>query len=133
MQVTNSHVAATWLGLAAIASLACDDALQTVTPGMGAIEITVSTAAAAEDVDPDGYLVSIDGGLSKAIDVNGTLTIGDLTKGTHLVQLHGLESNCTISGATLRAVSVIGSNPGAPVSFTVSCISKSGTDSPWDY
>ena len=57
---------ATTLLVLAMLSLGCDDSTGPVT---GAIGITVSTAGETIDRDPNGYILSIDGGQTQAVGV----------------------------------------------------------------
>jgi hypothetical protein len=118
-----------FVGLAAIVTLGCHDSTGSAPP-IGAIEITVATAGAVADIDPDGYTLSIDDAPGQAVGVNATVTIGRLQLGTHFVRLTGLAPNCAISGSYPRAVNVTADNAAPSVSFSVSCSSAPG---PWDY
>lgn len=86
-------------------------------PQVGAL--TVTTATSGADLDPDGYTVAVDGGAAQPIAINGTVTIGSLSAGSHTVALAGLASNCTTTNNP-RTVSV---TAGATTtsSFAVSC------------
>lgn len=120
MRITHCYLAATFLGLAAILTLGCDNSTG---PTTGAIAVTVSTAGANIDLDPDGYTLSIDGGPGQAVAVNAAVTIADLPTGNHLVRLDGLAPNCSVSGTNPRSVDVIASSDASsPVSFSVSCM-----------
>jgi len=128
--MTHRFLAATFLGVAAIVALGCHDSTGSTAPGTGAIEITVATEGTITDIDPDGYTLSIDGGLGQAVGVNATVTIGALPTGRHFVRLDGLAANCSISGTNPRSVNVTADNSAPTVSFSVSCNSGPG---PWDY
>ena len=129
MSTTNRCLATMFVGLAAIVTFGCHDSTGSAPP-IGAIEITVATAGAITDIDPDGYTLSIDDAPGQAVGVNATVTIGPLRAGTHFVRLTGLAPNCAISGTNPRAVDVTADNAAASVSFSVSCTSGPG---PWDY
>jgi hypothetical protein len=58
-------------------------------------DLTVTTTTTGSDLDPDGYTVSVDGGVSKAVGVNGSVKFSDLSAGSHVVALSGLAANCT--------------------------------------
>jgi TolB protein len=62
----------------------------------GSIEVT--TVTTGESLDPDGYAVSVDGGVEVAISINGSATIPDLSPGSHSVRLSGVAPNCAVSG-----------------------------------
>lgn len=129
-----NSLAATFLGLAAMLTLGCNDSNGPAAPMTGAIEITVWTASADVDIDPDGYTLSIDGRPGQAVGVNAALTIGALSSGKHFVRLDGVAPNCSVGGANPRLVDVIADEAAAPVSFSVSCIAKGDTGAgEWDY
>ena len=117
--------AASLLSLAALMSLACDDSTG---PTTGAILIRVSTTGASLDLDPDGYVVSVDAHQVGTVGINGTVTISDLSIGSHAVGLDGLSPNCSVSGPGSVSVDVKGSN-NAPslVLFSVTCVPKTGS------
>jgi Tol biopolymer transport system component len=127
MRVTTDHYAAAFLGLAAALALGCGDSTAPAVPTTGALRITVSTESAAADVDPDGYTVSIDGGPDHVLRINDALTIPDLPKGDHVVQLGGVASNCSIGGSNPLSVYVPGPVAPATVPFVVSCVAKTGS------
>jgi hypothetical protein len=132
MRATHGYLAATFLGFAAILTLGCDDSTGPAQPTTGAIQITVSTAGATVDIDPDGYTLSIDRGPGQAVAVNAAVTIGALSSGKHHVRLDGLASNCSVNGSNPRSVEVIAGQSAAPLSFAVSCFAPSGGGG-WDY
>ena len=135
MRVTLDYLSTTFLGLAAILTMGCGDstAPAPAAPPMGAIEITVSTAGAITDIDPDGYFLSIDKGPMQPVGVDATVRIGALRMGTHLVRLGGLAPNCAINGANLRSVDVIAGAAMPTISFAVSCLSIDSGAGEWDY
>src|SRR6476620_9093818 len=121
MRITHHHSAAL-VGFAAMMTLGCD---ASTAPKTGAIKITISTAGASIDVDPDGYSLSIDGRLSTVIGPNDVITIGDLAPGNYLVRLEGLATNCSVTGNNPVSVDVVdGDKSASPVgvAFSVSCI-----------
>ena len=134
MRLTPDCLAVSSLSLIAVLTLGCRDSTPTaVAPPTGAIEITVSTASSVIDRDIDGYLLIIDGGPGKHLEVDTALTIRDLPMGKHLVRLDGLAPNCWVSGSNPRSVDVI-RGARSPVSFEVACSAKSEPDPDgWDY
>lgn len=114
--------------LAIILAVACDDSPGVTEPLTGSITITVQTAGAVIDLDPNGYTLSIDSGPSQALPVNIALTIPDLAPGSHLVLLDGLSPNCSVAGTNPRPVDVGGTgNSAASVTFSVSCKVNTGS------
>ena len=134
MRVTSDYYAAAFLGLASVLTLGCGDSTAPAAPTTGAIAISVSTASAPIDVDPDGYTLSIDGRPGQAVGVNATLTIGALPEGSHLLRLDGLAPNCSVRGPTPLSVDVIADNRASVASFSVLCSAKDGSGAgDWDY
>ncbi len=94
----------------------------TCTALIGSVWVAAATTGA--DLDPDGYLVSVDGGSGQAIATNGTLAISGLPAGDHTVALGGLAANCAVGGANPRTVSVAGGGT-AEVAFAITCTALS--------
>lgn len=84
----------------------------------GRLEVTVATTG--EDVDADGYTLTLDGGASRPLAVNGTVTFFDLSPGSHHVQLGDLADNCELSGPGTRTVTVVAGDTAAVV-FAATC------------
>lgn len=70
--------------------------------------------------DPDGCAVSVDGGPAEPIPAGETLTLTDLTQGSHVVSLASVESYCTLSGANPRTVTLAAGQT-AETRFDVLC------------
>ncbi len=85
----------------------------------GSIQVLTVTTGSA--LDPDGYLVSVDGGAPQPIGANATLVIEGLAFGAHTVELSGASSNCHINGENPLTVNVVPMNSVAP-GFAVSCL-----------
>jgi Tol biopolymer transport system component len=105
-------VAALFIGLAA----GCGDDL--IEPGPGMLRVTTVTTGAS--FDPDGYRFRVDGGDSRAIDVNETVILPRISFGEHTVELKGLTMNCSLDGENPRAAYVTGGQISV-VTFRVSC------------
>ncbi|MDP9206157.1 MAG: hypothetical protein M3P12_12025 [Gemmatimonadota bacterium] len=121
--------------IAAILTIGCGDSTPAAPPS-GRIVVQVATTGASSDIDPDGYVVTIDHQLVQTVDINAVLTLDDLPVGRHLVQLDGLASNCSLRGSNPVIVDVPPGAAAAPVSvyFDVSCSPPSPPDpNPWDY
>jgi len=82
--------------------------------------VRVTTATTGPDSDPNGYSVSVDGELGRAIDANGALTVTGLSLGDHVVRLDGATANCTLDGSNPRAVTVVAAGT-ADVRFAIAC------------
>ena len=94
------------------------DSLQPPPPTTG--DLAVGNTTTGSDLDPDGYTVTIDGGQSQPLALNATITYTGLPVGDHTVQVSGIASNCTVSGANPRTVSVP-AGATAQTSFSISC------------
>ena len=85
----------------------------------GTIEVTVSTTGT--NLDPDGYVVSVDGVGRLAIGLNGVWWLSGVRADTvHFVGLGGVASNCTV---TPPGHSLVPFSPGdtVHVAFAVDC------------
>lgn len=100
--------------------IGCED----VAGPTGAVQLT--TATTGQDIDPGGYLFSVDGGRGQAIGVSETVTIDGLAAGNHDVELTRVPANCTVTGSNPRTVTV---TAGAilPTTFQVSCAATTGS------
>jgi hypothetical protein len=87
--------------------------------------LSVTTTTSGEDVDPDGYEVSVDGGVAESIDLDDTLTFPDLAVGNHDVELTGVADNCVIQGENPRSVPVADGQT-TPTTFAVVCETTTG-------
>ncbi|HUR93915.1 MAG TPA: hypothetical protein VMY76_05000 [Gemmatimonadales bacterium] len=84
----------------------------------GRLEIIVRTTG--NDLDRDGFTISVDGGREFAVAGGSEVTLSDLDPGTHSVQLAGLADNCRVEGSNPRSV-VVGADGTASVGFEVRC------------
>ncbi|PYP79381.1 MAG: hypothetical protein DMD25_05405 [Gemmatimonadetes bacterium] len=92
-------------------------------PTTGNLAVTTNTTGS--NLDPDGYTLTVDGGQSKAIGINNTVSISGLSPGDHSVQLNGVAQNCTVSGSNPRTVSITAGST-TTTTFTVSCAATTG-------
>ncbi|MDQ3029853.1 MAG: hypothetical protein M3R09_07480, partial [Actinomycetota bacterium] len=95
----------------------------TCVPGSGSLTITLTTTGAP--IDPDGYEVSVDGGVSQAVAVNGTLSLPALGVGAHVVTITGLAPNCAVTGENPRTVTVNASET-TTLALAVTCTATTG-------
>src|SRR5437868_3253210 len=86
-------------------------------PDVGTLAVTVSTSGSNT---PGGYTVVVDGSSSQSVGANAVATFLGLPPGSHTVFLSGVPSNCSVSGANPRSVSLI-AGVVAATSFSVSC------------
>src|SRR5207302_184630 len=82
--------------------------------------VTVTTSTSGGTPDSNGYTVTVNGGGSKAIGTNDSVTFPGLATGNHTVTLSGIQSNCSVSGGTSRPVTVI-TGQTVSVPFTIDC------------
>lgn len=87
--------------------------------------LDVTTATTGDDLDPDGYTITVDGTQSRSIGINATVTFTGLTEGDHAVQLTGVINNCTVTSANPDTVTVP-FNGSAATSFSVTCSDRTG-------
>ena len=94
----------------------CDDAIDPSAPGT----LVVSTTTEGNDPDTDGYLLTIDGAVSVALDPTGTIE-AELTPGRHTLRLLGVAEHCSVASPTSLNVNVP-PRGSASVAFTVRCL-----------
>jgi len=82
-------------------------------------DLTVTAATTGQDLDPNGYTVTVDGGQSRSLGINASTTYPGLTAASHTVELTGIAANCTVSGQNPRSVTV--STSGTTTTFTITC------------
>jgi hypothetical protein len=82
--------------------------------------LDVSATTTGTNLDPDGYIATVDGSQSLSININGTVTFSNLNSGVHVVQLSGVASGCVVLGDNPRSVAVTGGGT-AQTTFTVQC------------
>ncbi|HET6578921.1 MAG TPA: hypothetical protein VFG66_11385 [Gemmatimonadales bacterium] len=90
----------------------------------GTVEVT--TATTGPNPDPDGYTFTIDDGDARAIGVNATVSVADLSAGGHTIRLGSTAANCAVTGANPRAVTVA-AGATVRVTFDVSCTATAGS------
>ena len=105
--------------------LATNLALNMAPPPAGNGNLTATTNTSGSSVDPDGYVVSVDGGAGQPIPVNGSVTFDGESTGSHSVALSDLATNCTASGGDTQTVNVP-SGGTATAAFSVSCTATTG-------
>src|SRR5207249_1747992 len=91
--------------------------------------LSVTTSTTGEHM-PAGYTHNVTGpsfptGTSQPIGANATVT-ATVTSGDYQVSLSGVPSNCTVSGANPRTVTVPANGTG-PTTFSVSCTAPTTT------
>jgi Tol biopolymer transport system component len=91
-------------------------------PATGSIEVTVATTGS--DLDPDGYVVSVDPAFADTVSANGTATIVGVPVGQRGVRLGGLAGNCTTSEPA--QVVIVQEGQTTQVRFEVTCTRPQG-------
>jgi hypothetical protein len=84
-------------------------------------QIRVTTRSTGTFSDPNGYTVSLDGGETKRIEINGSVLFTRVTPGVHSVRLGDLAPGCGFFLANPKPVTVT-SGASVTVSFAVLCI-----------
>src|SRR5213082_14566 len=92
--------------------------------GGGTGSLTVITSTTGSNLDPDGYTITIDGSFSQPIGTNASVTFTG-PSGDHTLALSGVASNCSVSGANPRTVTVP-SGGTTSTTFSVSCAATGG-------
>lgn len=81
--------------------------------------LVVSTSTGGADPDPDGYLLTVDGLDSLALDPNETVEV-ELRAGEHALQLLGVADHCSVTpGASLGVT--VPPRGSTPVAFEIGC------------
>lgn len=104
-------------GILAGGITACGDSSPTG-PRNGSIR--VETTSAGEDLDPNGYNVSLDQAQATAIGLFDHLVFTGLGLGTHQVVLGGIAENCSTASANPQPTDVVAGDT-VVVSFEITC------------
>ena len=91
----------------------------------GFLNITASTTG----TDPDGYLVSVDGGAVQPISLDGTMTIGNVAIGSHTIELSGLHPNCSVTGLNPKTV-IVSAEAATASDFEIDCTATQANRAP---
>src|SRR6266571_4768392 len=112
---------ASWTALCAASSvlvvLACGSS-ESTGPSTGIVQIRASTTGPG--LDPDGYVVAVDGGAGQSLPVNGVVTFNHLNVGSHQFLLSGVATNCTLLSPNPATVAVTAVDT-AQATFQLSC------------
>ena len=84
----------------------------------GTLEIATTTTG--DSPDPDGYTVTLDGGVAQPIGTSATVTISNISAGPHQVTLGGIAGNCTAAGENPRTVSITAGSK-STIKFDITC------------
>jgi Tol biopolymer transport system component len=99
----------------------CDTLGSSTDPTPETSGITITTNSSGPSLDPDGYVLTVDGSQTQSIAANGTASFSGLSAGPHSVELSEVAENCGVGSPNPQTVPVA---PGgtASVSFQVSCV-----------
>ena len=86
---------------------------------MGSAEIAVVNRTSGDPLETDGYLVRLDGE-DHALPVDGSISLSGLEPGDHQLELSGVASGFTVSGANPRVIHTRAAEK-AQTLFLVSC------------
>ena len=90
-------------------------------PSTGSIQ--VSATSTGEPADPTGYTVAVDGGSGQPLTAGGTITIPEVSAGSHTVTLRDLAQNCSTAAGTNPQTVTVATGETAQVAFAVTCAS----------
>lgn len=103
------------------AALLTDGEITITGETMGDLQVT--TVTTGNDLDSDGYTVTV-GAASQAIGTNTTVEFNGVLEGTYLVDLSGLAANCAVSGSNPQTVTIT-AGAVSSASFDVTCTAAS--------
>jgi hypothetical protein len=86
----------------------------------GALQVNASTTGT--ELDPDGYVISLDGTSRGTLGASGGFVIQKLIPGDHVIDLGGVASNCIVAAGNQRTVKV-SAGVTSGVYFAISCSS----------
>jgi WD40 repeat protein len=85
--------------------------------------LDVTTATSGVSLDPDGYILSIDGIVRDTLALQDASHFGDLRPGTYLVRLSSVAGNCVVGEGSSRSV-VFGEGQTVTLRFVVTCVPR---------
>src|SRR5438876_1204327 len=105
---------------------ATSSAFAVTAPPSGSLRVTTSTSG--DNLDTDGYTVTVDGTTSQSIGNNSStgVTFSGLSVASHTVELTGVANNCTVTAPNPRTVAVT-DGATAVTAFVVTCTALTGS------
>jgi hypothetical protein len=88
--------------------------------GISRGDLLVVIETNGEDIDPNGYELSIDAGAPVSVGSNANRLFEDLTSGPHTLGIAGIAANCTLVGESPRTVPVVTDNQ-TTVTVVINC------------
>jgi hypothetical protein len=86
----------------------------------GQRDFLILTATSGDDLDGDGYVVSLDGSLNVSMAVNDLITLADISPGDHTISIDAVAPNCAVLGEIVRGVLVaVGAR--SDVDYAIEC------------
>ncbi|MFO7586778.1 MAG: hypothetical protein R6X22_01770, partial [Gemmatimonadota bacterium] len=105
-----------WIVVPLAAAIACGDSVSP--PEEGGLQASAATTGA--DLDPDGYVLELDGVPEAAVAANGSILVPGLAAGQYEVELTEVAENCAVGGSNPRQVTVAAGGT-AETNFVVTC------------
>lgn len=87
--------------------------------------IDLRTITTGLDLDPDGYLVQVEGRSPQGVTPNGSFRLSRLGAGSYTLVLQGIGDNCQSETEISQVVDVV-SRQITPVEFRLSCVATAG-------
>lgn len=88
-------------------------------PGVITGTLTVAATTGGDDIDADGYVVSL-GSTEQAVAANGSVTFPDLSAGVVSVTLGGIAGNCSVSGSNPASATIVAGQT-TTLTFALTC------------
>ncbi len=95
-------------------------------PGTATGNLQIVTITTGPSQDPNGYLLSVDGGPGQPIATSASVTLSNVTAVLHTVELAGLAPNCGVTGDNPLGAAV-GAGQTARIEFRVTCAATTGS------
>lgn len=89
----------------------------------GSVELTITTEG--ENLDPDGYVVTLNGRVAETVGINSSLTWRGVGAGDRSVRVDGIAPDCVLSGPNPHPIVVEAER--VAVSLEITCEARSGT------
>lgn len=116
MERTIMNFSRVLLAICLLVSLGCDTDIGPLNLDLGSELLTVNVSTIGENLDPDGYMLSVTGEPDEAIGINATRTYSVFPNNL-TVELRGIAGNCTVANNP-RTIDVRGS---VSTTFIVEC------------
>lgn len=89
--------------------------------------VVAKTETAGEDLDGNGYTVTLSPDESRSIGTNDSIEFADVAPGDHQLELRDIASNCRVEGDNPRTLSVQAGNTSRE-QFSLTCLARLGQD-----